>query len=159
MHKVSIANRHGDMGSLGDASNKFIAQHQFPLEYQEDESLIQADHDRMFQWDFDYTRDTFKKHLETGELYLPTWVKSAKPEAVMALLKDLFKVQESHPDVEWTGYRITGTVNRSNGYPVYSLWLFSKTKGSGTKVYSGSHAPNVSGGDSHREDFFDRKDW
>ena len=47
MFRVSIANRHGNMGSLGDASNKFIAQHNFPLEYEENEVLIQADHDRM----------------------------------------------------------------------------------------------------------------
>ena len=79
----------------------------------------------------------------TGELGLAQWAKSAGNERVLALLKDLFKADENHPGVKWTGYRITGTVNRSNGYPVYSLWLFAKNRGSETKVYSGSRAPNV----------------
>ena len=142
---------HGDMGSLGNASNKLIRQFRFPYEYDEDETMIQADHDRMLEWDYDHARFAFRLHTGTGELGLAQWAKSAGNEQVLALLKDLFKVDENHPGVKWTGYRITGTVNRSNGYPVYSLWLFAKKRSSGTKVYFDSHAPDVAGGDRYSD--------
>lgn len=145
MPTVCKAVLRGDMGSLGRASNKLIRQFKFPYEYDADEEMIQADHDRMLQWDYDHADAAFSNHMGTGELGLAQWTKSAGSEQVLALLKDLFKVDENHPGVKWTGYRITGTVNRSNGYPVYSLWLFAKKRGSETKVYSGSCAPNVQG--------------
>lgn len=145
---------HGDMGSRGSASNKLIRQFKFPYEYDADEEMIQADHDRMLQWDHAHASAAFSRHMGTGELGLAQWAKSAGNEQVLLLLKDLFKVDENHPGVEWTGYRITGTVNQSNGYPVYSLWLFAKKQGSETKVYSGSHAPNVEDGDSKGRNIF-----
>lgn len=146
MIEVSKAKLIGDMGSLGKASNKLIRQFNFPFRHEENEKMAQADHDRMFQWDYEHTRAAFTRHMKTGEMGLPYWASQVGDEQVMALLKDLFKVEESYSDVEWTGYRITGTVNRSNGNPVYSLWLFAKRKGSKTKVYSGDNAPNVEGG-------------
>ena len=146
MHTVSRAALHGDLGSLGRASNKLICQFNFPYEYDEDEQMLQADHDRMLQWDYNHARAAFQRHMKTGELGLQGWVPATDNQQVLALLKDLFKVNENHPGVKWTGYRITGTVNRSNGYPVFSLWLFAKNRGSETKVYSGSHAPNVQDG-------------
>ncbi len=143
MREVSKASLTGDMGSLGDASNKLIKQFRFPFQYKEDELLLQADHDRMFEWDYEHTRDAFKHHMKTGELGLPSWAQKSTGKQVLELLKDLFRVDKHYPGVKWTGYRITGTVNRSNGYPVYSLWLFAKREGSKTKVYSGDRAPNT----------------
>ena len=49
-------------------------------------------------------------------------------------------------EVKWSGFRVLGTVNPSNGYVVWSLGLFAKRRGSKTKVYSGERAPNVEGG-------------
>lgn len=145
MREVSKASLTGDMGSLGRASNKLIKQFNFPFRYGNDEQLIQADHDRMYEWDYQHTTDAFRRHMTTGGMGLPCWVQQHATDAqVIALLKDLFKTDEHYPDVVWTGYRITGTVNRSNGFPVYSLWLFAKRKESKTKVYSGERAPNVS---------------
>lgn len=134
------------MGSFGSARNKLIRQFRFPFQYEDAEKLIQADHDRMFEWDYAHARATFQHHMKTGELGLPGWARRATNEQVLALLKDLFKVDEDCPGAKWTGYRITGTVNRSNGYPVYSLWLFAKRRGSKTKVYSGDRAPNTTCG-------------
>lgn len=157
MIEISKAKLTGDMGSLGQASNKLIQQFNFPFRYEEDEQLIQADHDRMFEWDYTHTTETFKRHMATGSMGLPCWVQQhATDDQVLELLKDLFKVNETYPDIEWTGFRITGTVNRSNGNPVYSLWLFAKRKGSKTKVYSGDNAPNVEGGYGSKSQFASR---
>ncbi len=109
MPTVSKATLVGDMGSLGKASNKLIKQFNFPLQYEDDEQMLQADHDRMFEWDYKHATNTFKHHMNTGELGLPAWARRVGGEQVMALLKDLFKVDETYPGVEWTGYRITGT--------------------------------------------------
>lgn len=145
MITVSKATLIGDMGSLGRATNKLIHQFRFPLQYENDETMIQADHDRMLEWDYEHTRNAFKQHMNTGELGLANWTTGTEPKLVIALFEDLFKVDQNHPGVKWTGFRITGTVNISSGYPVYSLWLFAKRRGSETEVYSGANAPNVQG--------------
>lgn len=149
MRSVSIAKMHGDMGSLGMAANKLIRQFNFPLHYEDDEPLLHADHDRVIQWDHEHAMAAFKRHMNTGDMVLASWARSASDKRVMALLEDLLKVKESenYSDVKWTGYRITGTVNRSNGYPVYSLWLFAKRKDSETEVFTGEDAPNVDWGE------------
>lgn len=141
MPTVSKAVLHGDLGSLGRASNKLIRQFNFPHQFDEDEQMLQADHDRILGWDYDHACAAFQRHMKTGELQ--GWAPSVDNQQVLALLKDLFKVDEDYPGVKWTGYRITGSVKISNGYPVFSLWLFAKKRGSETKVYSGSRAPNV----------------
>lgn len=149
MQRVSKATRHGDMSSTGDAANKLIRQFNFPFEYRNDEEIIQADHDRFLIWDRDHASAAFQRHMKTGELGIGWWAQRVSDEKVMALLKVLFKVNKDYPKVKWTGYRITGTVNRSNGGPIYSMWLFAKKSGSKTKVYSDSTAPNVvRGGDA-----------
>ncbi len=151
MLHVSKASLIGDMGSLGRAANKLIRQFRFPWEYEDAELLIMADHDRMMMWNFGHCTKTCKQHMGTGELGLASWARQAPDTKVISLLKDLFRVDVEHPSIKWTGYRITGTVNRSSGYPVYSLWLFAKRRGSKTRVYSSELAPNVHGlaGDRH----------
>lgn len=148
MQEVQRAVLYGDMGSLGKASNKLIRQFNFPFQYEDDEHMAFADHDRLIMWDYKHAMACFTRHMNTGDLGLESWVQHVCGEQVIELFKDLFKVDESesYSGVEWTGFRITGTVNRSNGNPVYSLWLFSKREGSATKVYSGERAPNVEGG-------------
>lgn len=58
----------------------------------------------------------------------------------MSFVKDILKAD---PEVDWTGFRITGTVNRSSGYTVFTIEVFAKHPDSSTKVYSNSTAPNV----------------
>ena len=53
---------------------------------------------------------------------------------------------------EWSGVRVTGSVNRSNGYPVFCIELFAKHPDSDTKVYSGQAAPNVLKGSRYGEE-------
>jgi hypothetical protein len=71
------------------------------------------------------------------------WLQSASKKPLMAFIIEALKVDQTDPETEWTGCRILGTVNRSNGYPVYSFQLFANK--SKAKVYSGQCAPNVKG--------------
>lgn len=48
--------------------------------------------------------------------------------------------------IAWSGYRVLGTVNRGNGYPVWTLEIFAKGPDSDTEVYTGQVAPNVLSG-------------
>jgi hypothetical protein len=142
---VSKAKLTGDMGSLGQASNKLIRQYQFPYEYELGvDILIEADHDRMLTWNYDAFRRICQKHIKTGGMGIGSWAKQATHEEVMSFLMELFEeiCDPCHREVAWTGYRITGSVNRSNGNPVYHLWLFANDSGR-TKVYTGNNAPNV----------------
>jgi hypothetical protein len=125
------------MGSFGDASNMLLRQFNFPGEYDSDvDVMTQADHDRCFSWDYKHTREVFTKYLKTGELHLTSWLqeKETTDEIVMSFLKEMLNTEKNHPGVEWTGYQITYTVNRSNGYPVFSFSLFCNK--SGVPVYS-----------------------
>ncbi len=137
----------GELGSFGKAKYMLIRQHEFPHVYNDDEIMLSADHDRCFDWDYEHTRKCFDRHTGTGERGFAEWVqRSASVNQVMSFLKDVLKAEENHPNVVWTGFRIMGTVNRSNGYTVWTLQLFSKNQKSKTKVYSSPFSPNVFGG-------------
>jgi hypothetical protein len=131
---------YGRMGTFGKASNMLIKQYCFPDTYDEKDQILRADHDRCKQWDYEHATGCIKKHTGWGEMGIGGWVEKSNHEKVFAFLKDILKADEK---VAWTGYRVTGSVNRSNGYPVFSLELFSKHPESDTKVYSGVTAPNV----------------
>ena len=129
------------MGSLGDASGMLIRQFNFPDTYKEDEQLWNADHDRLLDQDYDHWKSTVEDYkAKIGNRGLFTWLEHGKQADV---LEFLVKVLKADASVKWTGFRILGTVNRSNGYPVYSLEVFAKSPRSGTEVYSGESAPNV----------------
>ncbi len=133
----------GEMGSFGKAEYMLLRQHQFPDTYDDRDILITADHDRCFMWDHDHARKCCTRHLKTGEMAIGDWVMRSSEEKVTAFLKDILKADEQYPGVVWTGFLVLGTVNRSNGYPVFSLALFAKHPESETEVYSGPDAPNV----------------
>lgn len=117
-----------------------LKQYQFPDTFEEHEKHITADHDRCLMWDGKHASECFKRHTGTGDLGFDSWLSSADDAAVMAFLKDILKADIK---IDWTGYRVTGTVNRGNGYPVWTLELFAKDPKSATVVYTGPRAPNV----------------
>ena len=125
----------GRMGSLGDADNMLLRQFQFPEAYNAAKDvMLQADHDRCFQWNYDLSREVFTKYLHTGEHNLPSWLRenSTTDKKVISFLKEILAAGYDAgklPKAKWTGYRITYTVNRSNGFPVYSFALFSNRSG------------------------------
>ncbi len=132
--------RFGAMGSLGDASSMLIRQFQFPNTFDERDQKVLEDSDRLSTRDYGYNSACYLRHTGKGELRLPEWAREVTHQKVLAFLIDVLKVDKA---VAWTGYRITGTVNRSNGYPVYTYELFAKHPESDTVVYNEGKAPNV----------------
>jgi hypothetical protein len=142
------------MGSLGDANNMFIGQFNFPAEYTDEDKFIQADSDRILSWDYDGFRKTLMKFVGSGEMDIGSWVGGtrngeieATNENIMAFIKEALKADSACPGVKWTGWQVTGTVHRGNGFPIYTLSLFANR--SGVKVYSDQSAPNVDRGDEN----------
>lgn len=116
--------RFGAMSSLGNASYMLIRQHDFPAAYNpEMDTMIGWDHDRIMSHDYEHARRCFDQHLKTGELSLESWALQASPAEIIAFLQDILKADTK---VAWTGFRILGTVNRSNGFPVWTFQLFAK---------------------------------
>jgi hypothetical protein len=136
------------MSSTGDANNMFMRQFNFPDKYRDEDKLMQADSDRILSWDYHGFRKTLWKFIGKGEVAIGSWIRRARDgemeatdENVMAFIKEALKADEIHPGVKWTGWRVTGTVHRGNGFPIYTLSLFANC--SGCVVYSDESAPNV----------------
>lgn len=148
---VSVAEAYNptEMSSLGKASNMLMRQFNFPAKWDDDKDvMISVDSDRLLGWDYEGFRATLKKFVGTGEMAIGAWVRQeyktgqeATDEVVMEFLKEAIKVGECHPGVIFTGWRVTGTVHRGNGFPIYTLSLFANR--SGVDVYSDESAPNV----------------
>lgn len=130
----------GAISSTGKASNMLLRQYQFPDEYFEPDKHTQVDHDRLLSWDHAHTTACFEKHTKRGELSFQSWINIATDQQI---LEFLIEVMKADPTVKWTGYRVTGTVNRGNGFPVWGLELFAKHPNTRTVLYTGENAPNV----------------
>jgi hypothetical protein len=146
MLEVMKSNLGGDMGSLGDASYRLYVQHDFPHIYNKSDRLVSADDDRLRSWDYAKWEEFIRRLREFGPSngYLGDSIARIGADRALPLLKFLLLPDEpAFQDREWTGYRVMGTVNRSNGYPVWTLEIFSRGEGSKTKGYSGFNAPNV----------------
>lgn len=143
MNQVTKADPYnpGRMGSLGDASGMLIRQYKFPFEYEFGiDKLVSADSDRISYWcGIDRTSECCKRRTGRGSMGIGDWVRNAKIDDIVAFLTEMLDADST---VMWTGFRVLGTVNRSNGYPIFTLELFSKGK-TKTKVYSNENAPNV----------------
>lgn len=137
LKEVFQANLGGDLGTFGNASYKLISQHEFPHIYDTDKDiLLNVDHDRL-----DLRR--IYRDYNFRDVDLGKNIASAGFETAFKVLKEIFSMV--YDDVYkpiWTGYRIMGTVDKSNGFVVWSLCLFAKVNPE-TKVYSGYDAPNV----------------
>lgn len=133
------------MSSTGNASGMLLRQYNFPDTYAEKDKHVTADHDRVIMWDREHWDACIKRAKSIGDRSLEYWCEQGKAEDILTFLADLFSSETigNTKDIKWTGFRILGTVNRSNGYPVYTLELFAKHKDTKTKVYSTPMAPNV----------------
>ena len=135
------AYRYGAMGSMGNAAYMLIRQYQFPDEYEQDKDKMRGcDHDRIMQQWHNHGERCFREHTGAGELCLEEWIKRSEPEQIIIFMQDIMK---EDPHVKWTGFRVLGTVHRGNGYPVWTLELFSKHPESGTAVFNTENAPNI----------------
>lgn len=141
--KVYPAQRYqyGQLRSLGTAAYMLIRQFQFPNEYDDKlDQRIEADSDRCLMIDYENTSRCFNEHTGAGGGGLESWLQTAKDADVIVFLTDILKADKT---INWTGYRVLGTVDRSNGYVVWSFELFAKHPESATEVYTGCKAPNV----------------
>ena len=130
-----------DLGSFGRAQYMLIRQCDFPHTYEVDEAHLSADSDRLSTWDYEYTRACFQRHTGRGEMALAEWVRKTSATKLLAFCTDILK---AHPrGTPWTGCRVPGTVNVSNGFVVWTIEAFAKRPGSRTRVYSGDTAPNI----------------
>ncbi|MFA5062159.1 MAG: hypothetical protein WC526_03360 [Patescibacteria group bacterium] len=122
-------------GSFGDASHMLLRQFNFPEKFTpEKDRLTLCDHDRIMERHSQAATAIFRKYTGRGELALTDWLKSANDDKVMALLLELMQLDLPELGaIHWTGYRICYSVNRGNGYPVYTLELFVK-RSEDTKV-------------------------
>lgn len=135
--KYKMAN----MGSRGNASSMFIRQFNFPDFYDDQLDVYEVrDHDRIMQSELEHANACFKKHTKQGELYFETWVLNAYDAKILIFLKEIMRADK---EIKWTGYRIRGTVNVGNGFPVWTFELFAKHPDSKTIVYTGENAPNI----------------
>ena len=122
---------------MDKAVNLLLVQHEYPLVYNSDTDKVHnTDSDRCSQFDYEHTAAAYKRH-DAGRI---EQFSHRRPEEIMAFLIDILKADKK---VEWTGFRISGSVNVSNGYPIYHFALFSKGQDSTTQVYSGHSADNI----------------
>ena len=129
------------LGSYGRGTHVLMRQHEFPDTYDPPlDRMTGDDHDRVQSRDIRRASDCIRKHTGSGDMGLGYWARSAKAADVLAFCKEFL---QADPAVEWTGFRILGTVNRASGYVVWSIGLFAKHPSTDTKVYSGENAPNV----------------
>ena len=143
--------RWGGLGSTGSARYMLLRQHNFPDTYSQEDKYHHVDHDRLMSWE--ETSKAFyaacQTHMKTGDLGIGQFALNATPEQIMEFMLDAMSADRA---VKWTGFRILGTVNRSNGGQIFSLELFAKHPNSNTKVYSDENAPNVQGYQEREED-------
>lgn len=139
--RVLAANAYGNLGSLGSGSHVLMRQVGFPDTYDPRDKIHGADHDRIQSWHgYSEVDEVIRRHTGSGDMGIGYWAEKANSNEVLAFCKEILKAD---PDVEWTGCRVLGTVNRSNGYVVWSISVFAKHPESDTLVYSDHHAPNV----------------
>ena len=143
MHRVFCAAYPGsqELGSMGNATYMLIRQIDFPDTYLEQERLTGSDHDRTQEYfGLGRSHEIFQRHTGGGELSLRAWVRSATKDELIAFIAEHLKADKR---IRWTGCRVLGTTNRSNGHTVWTLELFRKHRNSSTLVYSTANAPNV----------------
>jgi hypothetical protein len=131
----------GQFYSLGKAAYMIIRQHNFPYSYEPDESFETQDSDHVILRNFDQSRKCIAKHTKhVSEYSLDVWFEKASDSQIMEFIKEFI---EADPKVNWTGYRVLGSVHQGDGWNIWTLQLFAKSPASKTEVYSGKVAPNV----------------
>ncbi len=146
IERVALAERYrfGGLDSLsGTASNMLMRQYQFPLDYDDTvDTLVMEDHDRILYRDPTRGQACIEQHTGSFEGDIGYWAKDSTPEKILAFLVDFLLARGK---TQWTGFRITASLNGRNGSIVWSLQLFAKGEKSQTAVYDGEDAPNVLG--------------
>jgi hypothetical protein len=128
-----------------EVNQYLVRQFNFPDEFAERDREAAADHDRLMSRggaEYERVMACFERHTGARDQAFADWARDPQrtDKEVFAFMKDILGAD---PTFAWTGYRIQGGVNRSNGARVWTLQLFAKNPQSRTRVYSGEDAPNV----------------
>ena len=124
------------------ANKMLIRQHHFPDSYHPEELYLIQDHDYCVAVDYEHVSKCFLEFTGGGDRELEHWTRNiATDDMVFDFLITLLYGDEC--EIEWTGYRITGTMFKRANPPMWTFELFSKHPDSETEVYSGEDAPNV----------------
>ena len=124
-----------EMGSFGKAENMLFCQFNFPAKYNPCKDLmVVAYSDRMWTWDHDHM-DRLLKDYDINQMGFGNGISGMGHKKALEFCVKALKADECHPGTKWTGYRVTGCVNRSNGYPIFIIAVFCNK--SGTPVYTG----------------------
>lgn len=141
MNTVFLANHDypGALGSLGTGSYILITQYNFPHKYSGDkDTLITQDHDHINNNDRDMLQRECNEAYGSGELGIGQFARDANPQKVLRFLKTVLKADKV---ISWTGFRVMQTTHKGNGFPVFTLELFSNE--SECDVYTGLSGPNI----------------
>ena len=131
-----------DCPTIKQANYMLLRQYQFPDSYSgELDELIAKSHDMCFAMNPAYVYECFLNIVGGDDIYLEQWGLQASNDDIFDFIIKMLGV-DGEP-INWTGYRITGTIYTHASRPSWALELFSKHPRSTTKVYSGGVAPNV----------------
>lgn len=129
------------LGARGNAVEMLIRQYKFPDTYSSKDVLLSTFSDHLLG-DFEHADRCFREHTSTSlsGFGIEDWALHAAHKRIFAFLIDAFRADQS---VNWTGYRICGSVHEVNGHAIFHLELFAKHPQSDTRIYTGANAPNV----------------
>lgn len=117
-------------GSNGNAKDMLLCQFQFPVgHFSEGEALLTGIDCDIMQREPERATACFNRHTGMNEGGFNFWLKSASNEQVMEFVKDMLQAVKA----EWTGFRVTVTVNKK-GWDVHTLELFAKHPKTHTQV-------------------------
>jgi hypothetical protein len=154
MNRVYPAEPYGEsrLGTFGNASYMFLAQFDFPDQYEGHEPMLVRYSDRLQKADTMNTCVVLQRHgcgftdfNSISDSGFEFWVRRQTAKSLLAFLIDLLKADRS---AKWTGCRVTASTG-GNGHTVYSFELFARDPGGQTAVWTGEPAPNVLAGRRH----------
>ncbi|MEI7620445.1 MAG: hypothetical protein WCJ57_02645 [Candidatus Falkowbacteria bacterium] len=115
--------------SYGNASYMLIRQFKFPFDYREDEELVTIWSNQSRQYD----ALSFSKSFGDSDRTFEYWLRRENEKNILTFLKKILRLDEK---IVWSGFRVLGTITES-GHTLFTFEVFSKSLGSGTKVYTG----------------------
>jgi len=148
--KVTLAERYNltNLSSTGRGKNVLLRQYKFPNVYDtERDVLCSDDEDRLMGWNQKRFIQLVGKHLWTADKSRFMWFMEGEHEKILAYLVDAMEIsigKKGRDARKWTGFRVLGNAIVSSGNVLITYQIFSRGRGSKTKVYTG-FAPNVRG--------------
>lgn len=121
----------------GCTANMRVCQFEFPNEYADNEVLIWMTSDQIWQLAERNTSRVYSHYAIGEEKDLEYFARTARHEEVFNFLKSvMLPFYTELLTVEWTGYRILGTVSTCAGPPAWRFELFARDPRGTTRTYT-----------------------